>query len=330
VLCPGLGCGTVIEQEEIEHLLGREEIELQRCRASEKAAQALQEQFAREELEARALFLQQHQVKCPLCLENGPKDGAIELDCNHQLCADCFREYLNAKIVEALVDEDELVCPIPNCKTTITVAQVEGATVGTPLWEKFLQFRMNQWKPAGVDEKIVQCPSAECEMFVVPAGVDSVTCPTCKKEFCPNCGLEHKGVSCEAYKKWREDNAQVDQHFEQLMVNQQWRRCPECGMPSERESGCNFIQCRSTQCRKRTYWCYVCGKKLRQQDHYSHYPKGPYEDECHTPEAERLKIEIKQPTQRAEGSSAEGVEVPAIFEAFRGWFGIEQRDLGRD
>merc|ERR1719386_550802 len=72
------------------------------------------------------------------------------------------------------------------------------------------------------------------------------------------------------------------------MAAEQWRRCPACSAPSERESGCNFMQCRSEICRKRTYWCYVCGLQLKKEDHYSHYPRGPYEDECHTPEKDRL------------------------------------------
>merc|ERR1712217_405097 len=179
------------------------------------------------------------------------------------------------------VADNELVCPMPGCGAEITVMQVEGAMTGTALWEKFLQFRMNLWVPSSTDGAIVECPTPGCGKFVVPRGMEFAACPVCKREFCPKCGLDkHEGSTCEAYRAWLNENSNAERHFEELMAQEQWKRCPVCSAPSERESGCNFMQCRSATCRKKTYWCYVCGKNLPKAEHYAHYPRGPYEDEC--------------------------------------------------
>jgi len=190
--------------------------------------------------------------------------------------------------MDGQVAEDELVCPIPNCKAEITVAQIEGATRGNALWDKFLQFRMRNWRPGSGDGIMVACPTPECGQFVVPADIKTVKCPLCKRKFCPKCGSKsHEGVTCEAFQAWEKDNSSAEQCFEELIAQQGWKRCPKCSAPSERESGCNFMQCRSEICRKRNFWCYICNKQLPKAEHYTHYPKGPYEDECCTPVDER-------------------------------------------
>merc|ERR1712039_498790 len=121
-------------------------------------------------------------------------------------------------------------------------------------------------------------------------------------------------------KAWLAENSNADKHFEELMAQEQWKRCPVCSAPSERESGCNFMQCRSDRCRKRTYWCYVCGKQFPKEMHYTHYPRGPYEDECYTPVEERLELGVtpSQPPD-AEGGAREALNVG--LDVVRGWFG---------
>jgi len=334
VLCPVAECGAELMPEQVQHLVGAKEFRRRSSQIDEEMAARLMREFAAEQ-EANAG--DGHEFECPLCFDKGPRDESIELDCNHRFCSTCFCAYLESKIMDGQVAEDELVCPIPNCtiddhKVEITVAQIEGATTGTPLWNKFLEFRMNLWKPGSGDGQIVECPDKGCRaQFVVPPGEQFVHCPVCKNEFCAKCGGEkHEGVSCEQFKAWQDSNDNADHAFLELMANEQWRKCPGCEIPSERESGCNFMQCRSAICRKRTYWCYVCGHKLTRDDHYSHYPRGPYEDECNTPLDQHIPIAPPPPPRPAAG--AEGARAPAggppaaageddggVLGALRGW-----------
>jgi len=199
---------------------------------------------------------------------------------------------------EKTVAEDELICPMPKCGTQITVPQTQGATYDTPLWNKFLQFRMNIWVPKTGDGFIVTCPTVGCEKFVVDRHREEVECPHCSKRFCSKCGKDpHQGSSCAEHA-----DSEADQRFEQMMVEQGWKPCPVCGMPTERDSGCNFMQCRSGTCRKRTYWCYICGLQMGKENHYKHYPQGPYDNDCNTPMEDR-RVGGRAPRQTADSSS---------------------------
>lgn len=294
--CPMRGCAAQLPSSQVRGLVGEKAYE-QRMAAmvEEDAALARQtaEELAREDAaaEAEPRSAQRFLVQCPVCFDDGDLEESVALDCDHKLCAGCFKRYLESKIGEAQVAEDELVCPIPRCGTAITTAQVQGAVGGTELWEKFLQFRFSLWRPGPDDGTMAACPTPGCARFVVPAGMDIVECPVCRKKLCAKCGAAggHQGVTCEAYEAWQRENSGAEQSFEDVMAELRWRRCPVCRAPSERASGCNFIQCWSHACRKRTYWCYVCGKQLSRDQHYSHFPNGPYKHECCTPESEWVR-----------------------------------------
>eukprot|EP00930_Biecheleria_cincta_P087427 TRINITY_DN7665_c0_g1_i1.p1 TRINITY_DN7665_c0_g1~~TRINITY_DN7665_c0_g1_i1.p1 ORF type:complete len:554 (-),score=92.93 TRINITY_DN7665_c0_g1_i1:154-1815(-) len=296
--CPS--CSVEIPSEQVTSLLGKESNDAR-----------LEERVLPER--AKSSFA------CPLCLEQVARDGSIELDCSHGFCTECFRSYLTSKIREAQVADDELVCPLPDCKTEITVAQVQGAVEGSELWDKFLGFRQSLFE----NGNIVACPTPQCGKFLVEADLDFATCPMCQKEFCLRCGqAKHEGVSCEDFKAWHADNSKADDHFEELLAQQQWRRCPKCRAPSERESGCNFMQCRSAVCRKRTFWCYVCGKQMAKEDHYTHYPRGPYEDDCYTPGTQRLHVASSEQPAEVQGGASAAVAAAAeagvaVFDALR-------------
>jgi len=320
--CLAPGCEAMLDTVQIKHIVGEDEYAARQAQVDEEAARELMEAFAREEAEENERGGGALQFECPLCFDKGSRDGAIELDCDHRLCETCFHNYLSSKITEAQVSDDELVCPMPGCGTKITVEQIQGSTGGTPLWDKFLQFRMNVWQPGQDDEIMVDCPTPNCGRFLVPSHYKFVKCPLCKLQFCPKCGeKKHEGVTCEQFAQWRQENANADRHFEEMMAAQNWRRCPACRAPSERSSGCNFMQCRSEKCRKRTYWCYVCGHQLKKEDHYSHFPRGPYEDECHTPQAEFVVV---GPPAQVTQDPVDGAEHGVIGQLMN-WFGVPAR-----
>merc|ERR1712124_210197 len=108
-------------------------------------------------------------------------------DSRQSLSARRRRHRHKSKISEAQVADDELVCPQPGCGTQITIKQIEGATAGSDLWEKFLQFKLNLWRPPTADGMIVECPTPNCERFEVGAGLEVAKCPRCRKAFCPKC-----------------------------------------------------------------------------------------------------------------------------------------------
>ncbi|CAD7969727.1 unnamed protein product [Amoebophrya sp. A120] len=244
---------------------------------------------------------------CPLCFEDFPETEMITLDCKHRFCSEDFLNFLTSKITDGQVADDELTCPMPECRekqkkdpsnnlhaaTTIPVHLIETElrlkkqqrkTIAEgerleELWEKFLQFRLKIFQPK--TGKIVLCPKCETQT-IVNQNLISVTCPECSHKFCPKCGEKPhpKFAKCEDYKQYLLETSQGDQKLETLLEEENWCRCPVCSIPVERESGCNFMQCPSPLCRNKTFFCYVCGEKVDKDNHYAHYQKGPYEDFC--------------------------------------------------
>eukprot|EP00928_Gymnodinium_smaydae_P056164 TRINITY_DN39593_c0_g1_i1.p1 TRINITY_DN39593_c0_g1~~TRINITY_DN39593_c0_g1_i1.p1 ORF type:complete len:285 (-),score=25.57 TRINITY_DN39593_c0_g1_i1:367-1167(-) len=94
--------------------------------------------------------------------------------------------------------------------------------------------------------------------------------------------MDDQAANSKSSEQKRQEEKDAERMFEEFLAREQLKRCPVCKAPSERKEGsCNFLQCRSDICRKRTYWCFLCGDRKTLEEHYSHYPKGPYVDVCY-------------------------------------------------
>jgi hypothetical protein len=149
-------------------------------------------------------------IECPLCFETHALDNVVTFDCDHALCCACFVDFIADKVTDGRVADDELVCPIPDCKCGIRVEMIEAhlrpesvafgvsgsASVQSDpleqerrakLWEKFLEFRLRLFEPEG--GKRVQCPTPGCgwEVILDDDGgfehIKEVTCAVCTHTF---------------------------------------------------------------------------------------------------------------------------------------------------
>lgn len=242
-------------------------------------ARQLQESFDNEVAEKEA----KERFTCQICFEEWRLENGVSLDCGHLGCRDCISGYLEVKIREKCVSEQELVCPMPKCGCPISEFQVMGVFEGTELWDRFLSTRAELYRPDAPGERKVQCPCGEVIIVASAAEQGFVACPSCKEQVCFKCQERHFGVSCAAYWQWRKDNEKVDDAFEELMSSEGWLRCPECDAPCSRSFGCNYMTCGSVACRNAggTNFCYICGVKLlNKTEHFTHYPHGMFSDYC--------------------------------------------------
>lgn len=52
--------------------------------------------------------------------------------------------------------------------------------------------------------------------------------------------------------------------FEHLIFKMGWKRCPICNCAIEKIGrACNYVYCESKTCQKKTVFCYICGKKIK-------------------------------------------------------------------
>jgi hypothetical protein len=77
-------------------------------------------------------------------------------------------------------------------------------------------------------------------------------------------------------KKWIEKVAQAEEQLRKSGL----QKCPHCRTWCVKISGCHFIYCSSSQCRTKQYFCYLCGCKLTEAQHFSHFSGMPYGDSC--------------------------------------------------
>merc|ERR1712176_614007 len=79
-------------------------------------------------------------------------------------------------------------------------------------------------------------------------------CPKCQKQFCFNCGTEewHQGVTCNAFKKWKEENGKADVKFDEWVKSQNAKQCPQCNSFIEKNGGCDHMTCRN--CKYEFHW----------------------------------------------------------------------------
>lgn len=66
-------------------------------------------------------------------------------------------------------------------------------------------------------------------------------------------------------------NSKVDEEFENFKSSNKFQTCFKCGNGGTlREGSCKF-----TICRCGSKYCFLCGVKLEDKSHYSHFMNGP-------------------------------------------------------
>jgi ariadne-1 len=198
--------------------------------------------------------------ECPICY-----CGAVEsktMECGHRLCVSCWRHYLRGEVREKCatiacpaLDGDDRRCGRVLSERVILELigdhaehreRFEDALIGS-----FVQASADvRWcvNPRGCDSAIRLSASAERET--------TVRC-LCGCSFCFACGgLDHRPAFCSMMTDWQElasDEKLTMRAFASLNV----KKCPKCGVPTERSSGCAHITCRCGY-----HYCYLCSGKF--------------------------------------------------------------------
>ena len=202
-------------------------------------------------------------LKCNLCKANSPKCSLclnyledqlqITLPCQETFCKDCIKKYLTHQIENT----SELKCP--GCGASIP-PYITSSIVSEEQSLKLAKFHNS--------EKKINCPHCQTFFFVDQQDYKEVGCSQCKNMICLKCTMLTSQCKC----------------YEPDFLGLDICKCPYCGNGIEKETGgCNFIRCRSSECRGKNFFCFLCSDKLLMSQHYSHYKKsGPYGSSCNT------------------------------------------------
>jgi hypothetical protein len=258
VTCPV--CQVPI-QPDLIHEAFDHKIEMLQNDACDRALNNLLNEEEKKELVAK--------FQCEICYNHYKVTDGITLECDHRFCSTCINQLCVSNIESGQVSEKSMSCP--QCQTLMTMYEIQDI-VGDELFQKFQKFLLRGFKVAEDDPntKIFNCPGLDCEFFCMyEVGIENIECPKCFLVTCPKCSQKaHQGMTCEEFKVSRNVD-QSDLMLERLLVQEGIIRCPSCGTPVQRISGCEFMVCSSSVCQSKTYFCYDCGKKL-ERDHEIH------------------------------------------------------------
>ena len=184
---------------------------------------------------------------CPVCL--GDASQPITLPCGHSWCKSCLTGYLNASVdnkafpLTCLGDEAKCSQSIPLSVAQQLLTPNEFDAVVNASFLAYVQARPAEFH---------YCPSPDCPQIYRKSkhpGQTVLQCPACLVRICPHCNTEsHESGSCQ------ERNAEDEGLFEQWKHGHDVKHCPHCGVPIEREAGCNHMTC----ARCKTHICWAC------------------------------------------------------------------------
>ena len=218
---------------------------------------------------------------CGICQDECLITDGITLDCDHRYCQEHLKDYLENLIKDGRVDSAELCCP--ECKEPIHYTLIQRL-ISAEQDERLIRFRIEKGEELG-NEVVKYCPFCDKGRLYIPHDLDEFICPLneCQKSCCPQCNFAvHKGKTCEELAREKR-SAVEEENFQKYMAENQMKKCPHCGVPVFRESGCNYMTCSSNHCQRKKFFCMICGQSLVPSDHFTHFKKnGVFGKTCNT------------------------------------------------
>ena len=214
-------------------------------------------------------------IPCKICLNIST--DYFKLDCEHAYCTSCITLYFYSLFDGCKIFPEDLQCP--EClepvqeKHFIRHLKYEDALRIKELREKFTMQKLITQK------KAIACPVPDCPGYAHLIEDEKITaCNKCNFSLCTACGMSvHPNLTCE------ENLENKDETLDRLLLSLNCKKCPTCGVPVEKISGCQFLYCTSPICKGSKHLCFLCGKFLTEALHHAHFKtKGPYGDSCNT------------------------------------------------
>ena len=193
---------------------------------------------------------------CLICETKIEPGDAISLECNHQFCSNCFREYLNDKVKDQLTLLSTK-CPMQYCNFQVHSEIFKKIFENQPnemnIYNKCL---IRNFTESNADIKL--CPNPKCDNIIkLPGhGMIEVKC-LCGMTFCFKCLREgHRPCDCKMMQIWEDKNKSEAENLKNILVN--LKQCPSCHRYIEKDQGCNHMTCRKEAGGCGYEFCWIC------------------------------------------------------------------------
>ena len=201
--------------------------------------------------------------QCPICMDNKADENAVNLECGHWYCAECFDGLINMCVQDGH--------PIRCAGTTLATDPIDGQVqhnLGHPVCERSVTIsKLSQvLPPEQLNQKLEEvttvylnghsttygyCSTPSCgNVFAMTSEPATFKCPSCENATCTACKHSaHDGQTCAEVK-----HQDPDELTEEMKKDLGICACPKCHAPYTKNGGCNHMQCKNAECM--AHWCY--------------------------------------------------------------------------
>ena len=182
--------------------------------------------------------------ECPVCGEQFIVNENNKVkNCGHAFCNGCWYDFLSVKIKENKISS--IKCLDYNCKEKLTdqfIKQLLNSDQDLIILYKRYKLELEIIN----DPKKKLCPYPNCDSYLEQNKKNKIVKCKHNHSYCFICLKKHKANSpC--------DNT-LDKSIEDFTKNHFVKKCPGCGIITEKNNGCNHITC--AKCGHQ--WCWLC------------------------------------------------------------------------
>ena len=195
---------------------------------------------------------------CPICYTEIEENDTFSLKCNHQICQECYIEYINNKLLTEPINIINTPCPLSGCNLYITRTIFKKCITEKKMQIMFAKSVVRNFTLTNKDIKL--CPNPKCNVSIRVQGnlAKEIKCQ-CGNIFCFSCLEEsHLPCDCEMAKQWREFTKDKGSGEDFVWIKENTKRCPKCQQPIEKNQGCNHMTCRRSAGGCGYEFCWVC------------------------------------------------------------------------
>lgn len=197
---------------------------------------------------------------CPICYTDIKKENSLSLKCNHQICKECYIEYINDKLMSEPINILRTQCPLNGCNLYLTRTIFKKCITEKSMQRIFAKSLVRNFTVT--NKNIKSCPNPRCNVSIkVEDNIAKEIKCQCGFVFCFSCLEEsHIPCDCEMTKQWLEFTKDKGSGEDFIWIRDNTKKCPKCSTPIEKNQGCNHMTCRRSAGGCGYEFCWVCMK----------------------------------------------------------------------
>jgi len=198
----------------------------------------------------------EHEIECPICMEDLPASSVAALTCGHNVCVECWSDY----ILESSKNRDcfKLKCPCSDCPVAVTTTRLlqlglQQSDV-SQLEERQDRFRLKNYVEASKNLQSCLGPGCNLVQKILSSKetLSDIIC-LCDYVYCIRCLQPgHRPCPCDVAETWIEKATSEAENMQWILAKT--KKCPKCRVPIEKNQGCNHMTCRNC----RFEFCWLC------------------------------------------------------------------------